>query len=659
MPNLTFFLLCLAWLAAMAAMAAAGPLAQHVWVFSVLYCLAFGLLAMLVHHFPQDLNSKGALGLILTLGLAGRALFLFYPVGNDLFRYIWEGHIQNLGFNPYVWPPDSAVMEDVAQGELHLLWQNINHKELSAAYPPLTLLLFRILAALTLDPLGFKIVLVGFDVGVIIILALTLKLRGLRPSRLLFYAANPLVILFIGGEGHLDAMQVFFLCLGIYLILRAREGLGFFSLGLAVITKYLALIAVPFWVDAPNRKKSLTVLIPLFLYLPWINGGTGLFKSLAHFGTGMHYNDSITALLRWWLGPAALPVALLLLMVCLVWIYLTVHDQLRSVYMALGSLLVLLPTLHPWYLVLMAPFLVFFPSRAWLYLMGAVVCTFPVMARDFESGIFQEIHWLKFLEYGPFYGLLLGGLVREGLLLRERSFPRPRSISVILPTLNEAASIGRCLKALQNRTGVKEVIVVDGGSTDDTRKIAAGCGARVVRSRKGRGFQIKAGTLLATGDVIIILHADSILQEGALARIIQALAADPCAVGGALGMRFEEDTLKIRLIATLNNSRAFLTGVAFGDQAQFFRIQVLKLMGGYPAMMLMEDVELSLRLKDLGRVLFLSNGVSVSGRRWRGRGFSAKLATVLRLFPRYLIERRLRLTDSVQRKYYEVYYAEN
>jgi hypothetical protein len=128
-------------------------------------------------------------------------------------------------------------------------------------------------------------------------------------------------------------------------------------------------------------------------------------------------------------------------------------------------------------------------------------------------------------------------------------------------------------------------------------------------------------------------------------------------VAGGVGMRFEPQVSSTRLLAGLNNLRAVLTGICFGDQAQFFRAEALAAMGGFPPMMLMEDVELSLRLKELGRLAFLRRGIRVSGRRWQADGFFASLMTVFFLFPRYLAERRFFGGGQMNQSYYDIYYG--
>ena len=501
---------------------------------------------------------------------------------------------------------------------------------------------------------------IGFDIGVMIVLMLMIKHRGILPSRLLLYAANPLILLYICGEGHLDIIQVFFLSLALYLILCDKSpATGFLMLGLAILSKYFALVTLPFLVSGKNRTQSLAVLLPLILYIPYLDAGAGIFRSLGEFGAHYHFNDSLTELIRILFGDAYLFVSICLMGFCLVWVYLFVHDQLRSVYLALGCLLVFLPTLHPWYIVLMAPLLVFFPSRAWLYLQAAVLFLFPISAVEFSTGIFREISWLKLLEYIPFYGLLIYGLFRDGFVFRDKFYAPPTHISVVIPTLNESNGLKQCLASLQNRTAVNEIIVADGGSSDGTPALAAKLGARVVESPKGRGLQISKGVESASGDVIVVLHADCAAKSGVFKWILKKLASEPYTAGGAVGMQFENNNSKTVMIAFLNNMRTFLTGISFGDQAQFFRTEALTAAGGFPSMMLMEDVELSLRLKEVGRLVFLRQGILVSGRRWLGNGFAGNLMTVFHLFPRYLIERRFCRRNTLKRNYYDIYYADS
>ena len=648
------------WLANMAWMVSIAPVGEHLVLFAVLFGCGHVLMLAMVRWFPRNIGPRQAFATIFIIGLLGRLVFLSFPVGNDIFRYVWEGYIQTQGFNPYSYAPSSPLLAEFAQGQLAPIWRQINHPELSAAYPPLSMLLFRTLAGMNPHPLLFKAAMISFDIGVMIIILLILNSRDVAPSRLLLYAANPLILLYIAGEGHLDVVQTFFLCLAVFLIIcKKYDTMGFIMLGMAIVTKYFALVVFPFLINSENRLKSLAVLIPLVLYLPFAEAGTDIFQSLGIFSAHYSYNDSLTVLFRLLFGGIHLWITIILLCLCLVWIYMFVQDAMRSVYMAMGCLLLFLPTLHPWYLILLIPFLTLFPSRAWLYLLVAVLFTFPATAIEYQTGNFQEIHWLKLLEYLPFYGLLIWGIFRNGYVFKEELWERVAGISVIIPTLNEADLLGQCLQYLKNRTGLKEVIVADGGSTDATRDIARKNGAIVVECPRGRGVQIEKGIRRATADVIVILHADCEPLKGVFKRILQTLNKDCHTTGGAVGMQFRQQSLQMAIVAALNNLRARLTGVSFGDQAQFFRLQALDAIGGFPTLMLMEDVELSLRLKEVGRLVLLNDGITVSARSWQGRQFSYRLRTVFRLFPRYLIGRRFHRKDRIYRNYYDAYYPDN
>ena len=239
---------------------------------------------------------------------------------------------------------------------------------------------------------------------------------------------------------------------------------------------------------------------------------------------------------------------------------------------------------------------------------------------------------------------------------RAAQFTSPKDIVVVIPTLNEADHLKSCLETVKGRSEVSEIIVADGGSKDDTCRIAAEFGAQVVHVARGRGLQIAAGIKASNADVCLIIHADCHLSRGVPARIIQRLTDRPESPGGALGMQFESDKGKMRLLSALNNWRAILTGMSFGDQGQFVRREALAVIGGYPAIPIMEDVELSLRMRQAGPLLYLKKGITVSDRRWSRTGFDATVTLVLGLFFKYLIERRCCKDKIDYEKYYQSYY---
>ena len=121
----------------------------------ILFGFGHVLMVLMVWLFPASMTSRMALAGIFTLGISARLIFLWYPTGNDVFRYVWEGVIQNLGFNPFRYAPLSPALAEVARGDFYNIWQQINHPEYSAAYPPVALMLFRFFAWLQPTPFFF------------------------------------------------------------------------------------------------------------------------------------------------------------------------------------------------------------------------------------------------------------------------------------------------------------------------------------------------------------------------------------------------------------------------------------------------------------------------------------------------------------------------
>lgn len=191
-------------------------------------------------------------------------------------------------------------------------------------------------------------------------------------------------------------------------------------------------------------------------------------------------------------------------------------------------------------------------------------------------------------------------------------------LSIIVPTLNEAQHIVPLLtriKAMRER-GV-EVIVVDGGSTDDTPALAAPLADQVLNAPRGRARQMNAGAARATGAALLFLHADTRLPDDAVRAVDRALNRYRW---GRFNVRFESRRPLLRLVARMMNLRSRLTGIATGDQALFVTRAAFESVGGFPEQPLMEDIELSRRLKKIGSPACLKMSVVTSARRWEEHG---------------------------------------
>ena len=200
---------------------------------------------------------------------------------------------------------------------------------------------------------------------------------------------------------------------------------------------------------------------------------------------------------------------------------------------------------------------------------------------------------------------------------------RPLTLAVVVPALNEAGTLPGLLASLAAQTAPADrVVVADGGSADDTVALAWDLGAEVVSAPgRGRGGQVAAALGGLTADAVLVAHADMTLPPGALAAIRRWLAGHPACPGGCLGHRFDRRTLALRVVEWFDRRRA-RRGASYGDQGQFFRPASLAAAGGFPDQPILEDVELSRRLRAVGPPAYLGVPVTVSARRFERDGWA-------------------------------------
>jgi rSAM/selenodomain-associated transferase 2 len=223
--------------------------------------------------------------------------------------------------------------------------------------------------------------------------------------------------------------------------------------------------------------------------------------------------------------------------------------------------------------------------------------------------------------------------------------------SIIMPVLNEEALLEYHLDHLvcQCTNHDCQLIIVDGGSTDRTVEIAQRYG-EVTISPRGRATQMNAGAAKATGEILIFLHADTLLPDDAFRAIEHALAS-PQVVGGAFQICFNCHQWPYRIVAFTTNLRSRVRKIFTGDQAYFIRTTSFKSIGGFPDQPLMEDLEIITRLRKIGKVILLPRYVTTSARRHE------KLGLVRSVLFMWYLRTLYKLGTSparLQRKYIDV-----
>jgi rSAM/selenodomain-associated transferase 2 len=221
-------------------------------------------------------------------------------------------------------------------------------------------------------------------------------------------------------------------------------------------------------------------------------------------------------------------------------------------------------------------------------------------------------------------------------------------ITVVMPVLNEEIVLNETLSSL-HITDREELIVVDGGSSDKTLSIAQKFTDRVYITKRGRGHQMNFGAGKADGEVLLFLHADCILPTEAFG-IIRKVLKDKRISAGAFDLSIDHPKLLFRIMEFGANLRSRVTSIPYGDQGLFMKREVFEQLGGFPDISLMEDIEISRKLKKIGIISFVRPPIKTSPRRWLQEG---PLFTTLRDWTIAVSFRFLKVSPDRLIKYYE------
>ena len=638
-------------------------------------------------------------GLLLGTAVLTRLVMLPMEPSDDVNRYLWEGRVQLADENPYHLAP-------IAEALTHLRdenWPRINHKDMSAAYPPGAELILRGLAWVCPELWFFKFAMTLFDIGVILVLYALLQSGGQKrkkearlfidgrddPSQkkdrliprlnkngdrqffarktrwLALYALNPVILLSFAGEGHLDVIMLLFTALALLCWRREKPACMFASLALAVQVKYTAGILLPFLLLRNTWKWAWVFIVVLLLPVLPFGFGPELFNSLRQFSAELHYNGSVHKVFWLLSGKNELFASSACLILFLLGggvIRLFNAHPLEGGLAVTAWFLLCAPTVHFWYLTWLIPFLVFIPSRPGIILRASIAFTFVNLGAYHETGIWREIPWVPVLVYSSLLLAFTSPCLRHCIWDRT-PVRRSKSISVIVPTCNEESFLSELIESLaQSRVAPDQVLIADGRSTDQTNELARALGCEVIETKtRGRGAQMAAALPQATGDVLVFAHADMRFEPDTIPRILTALHSSGIGFG-AVGNRFAmcqgEKAVNLAFIQRLNHLRARFGGISFGDQCQFATRDHIDRVG-FPDLQLMEDVENSLRAREIEHPLYLGGGIISSPREWNRPAAQRRrrALNIVHLVASYLWSRwwrnRVPKVESMYRNYYK------
>lgn len=394
---------------------------------------------------------------------------------NDVWRYIWDGHVSAHGVNPYLYAPadahldaltgeitepeesdfiadeeltfeeseESAAQETTRQSEKPApnkvtdsatavtlpagdltdgreIWsyirENVNYPEVTTIYPPLAQFVFRLSHWLAPGSvLMMKTLLVGCELIGILFLGLTLRRLDLPVTSVILYAWNPLMIKVFAGSGHADAILVAALCATAYFVARAAKSFTAIAFGLAILAKLSPLILLPFVVRRVGwLRTSLLAAVVFVGYAPFLSAGGNLFAGFLKFAREWQFNAGAFALIRFAAEffsaaePADLArkICAVLFLGILIWFVrrddLSEKTFVKSAAIILGALIILSPTVMPWYLSWVLPFAVLARQNVWFYFSALVLTAFHILI---DLNEYAPALWF---EYGLFFALIVG-----------------------------------------------------------------------------------------------------------------------------------------------------------------------------------------------------------------------------------------------------------
>ena len=401
--------------------------AGEVLLFIAVNAATFILLSILIRHLRTRDEPPGPSWLIpvVLFGLVFRVTLIPHGVvgSDDIYRYIWDGKVAAAGINPFAYTPTDPHLSHLATGDLP---SKVNHPELRSVYPALAQLLFLTSHALFGETAwGVKILLTVMDCLTVMCLWMFVRGRADPVTPVLVYAWSPLPVLYFALDGHIDALGIPFLLLGLYLFLQMKPVRGALAIGLSALSKLVPLLVLPLlFRHLKGYRRLLIPALPLLMVvagaLMYYEPSWGVLQSLTTFGSRWEFNGSIFSIVYFTTGSnEAAHVVSGILIVLLIGI-LTVIDRplLEKVFWGFSGFLLFSPVVHPWYLTWIAALVALRWSTGMFAFLGMSALANIVVYQYRGGGAWTDQPVILLVEYVPVYLLLARELVRGDLLRR-------------------------------------------------------------------------------------------------------------------------------------------------------------------------------------------------------------------------------------------------
>lgn len=327
--------------------------------------------------------------------------FLRLPAGtdDDIHRYVWDGRLQRLGYNPYIVIPSDPAAQSLHTAET----RNMNNPNLPSPYPPGAELFFRAVTAIRESTFALKVAFVICDVLIVLVLLDVLRSSRQRAHLVLAFAWNPLLAIEVAGSGHIDIVGALLLLVSAAALLRRWRAAAAVAFGLAIAVKFLPIVLLPlYWKRIRVRDAVLAAAVLALLYVPFLHNGRIPFGSLGTYVQGFRFNGPVFALLDRVAPPQLLAaLAVLVGLLAATWLRRTASQSPQTFAWPMAASLFFAPAIFPWYLLWLLPFLTSASTLLIIIWTVSIIPTYIMWHQRTLNRPWGALPaWVMLLEYG-------------------------------------------------------------------------------------------------------------------------------------------------------------------------------------------------------------------------------------------------------------------